>query len=62
MLKKYVLLLSMLKTMEACFRHWIKNKKDFLTHNSDIFFSQLQVYISQFWLYNSQLWIYIMQF
>ncbi len=47
--------------MEDCVCHWIKNKKgncDFLSHDSDFFFSQLQVYISQYWELNQtcQIW------
>ncbi len=48
-------------SMEARFRHWLKNKT-IVTIVKLFFFSQLRVYITQFWLFNSQLQIYIMQF
>ncbi len=43
---------SSLNSMEA--RQ--KGNCDFLSHNSDFFFSQLPDYISQFWLFFSELW------
>ncbi len=48
--------ITLLKSMEDCFHHWIKNKKKkviatFLSHNSDILFLELRDTNSQFWLF-----------